>query len=392
MTKRILCVDDEPNVLQAFERQFRRQFELETALGPEKALEKLSSDGPFAVVVSDLRMPVMDGIELLTRVRQRWPDTVRIMLTGQADLSSAMAAVNEGNIFQFLCKPCPIDMLTRALAAGLDHHRLITAERELLEQTLRGSIGVLSEILSLVNPVAFSRAERIRRYVLHIARHLDLPEQWQYELAAMLSQIGCVSVPPEVLDKYYDSQPLNAEEQNILASQASVGHKLLVRIPRLEDVARMVGNQRMAPRAPAGSTDAVATGSALLRAALDFDELLMSSKEPAAALAEMAGRGCYDPRFLTALEQVRVLQTEREVRLLGLADLKTGMTTNANVYSKSGVLLMGTDQEITASAIARLQSFAHTTGVVVPISVRMPHARRVPEPVWTRVPEVRRAR
>lgn len=392
MTKRVLCVDDEPNVLQAFERQFRKQFQLETALGPEKALEKLTSDGPFAVVVSDLRMPVMDGIELLTRVRQRWPDTVRIMLTGQADLSSAMAAVNEGNIFQFLCKPCPADMLTRALAAGLDHHRLITAERELLEQTLRGSVGVMSEILSLVNPVAFSRAERIRRYVVHIARHLDLPEQWQYELAAMLSQIGCVAVPPEVLNKYYDSQPLNAEEQDILASQASVGHKLLVRIPRLEDVARMVGNQRMAPRATAGSTDAVATGSALLRAAVDFDELLMSSKEPAAALAEMSGRGCYDPRFLTALEQVRVLQMEREVRLVGLADLKTGMTTNANVYSKSGVLLMGPDQEITASAIARLQSFAHTTGVVVPISVRMPHTRRVPEPVWTRVPEVRRAR
>jgi response regulator RpfG family c-di-GMP phosphodiesterase len=380
MRKRILCVDDEPNVLQAFERQFRKQFELETALGPERGLEKLARDGSFAVVVSDLRMPVMDGIEFLTRVRAHWPDTVRIMLTGQADLNSAIAAVNQGNIFQFLSKPCPAEMLARALNSGLDHHRLITAERELLEETLRGSIGVMSEILSLVNPVAFSRAERIRRYVLHIVGRLNLPGQWQYELAAMLSQIGCVAVPTEVLDKYFDAQPLSAAERNILTSQASVGHKLLARIPRLEEVARMVGNQHLARREPGGSTDAVGTGSSLLKAALDFDELLMGGKEPAAGLAEMARRGIYDARFLAALEQVQVQMAECELRLVELAELKTGMTTNSNVYSKTGLLLMGTGQQITASAIARLQTFALTAGVVVPIGVRMPHIRRVPEP------------
>jgi len=380
VTRRILCVDDEPNVLQAFERQFRKQFELQTALGPERGLEKLTGDGPFAVVVSDLRMPVMDGIEFLTRVRENWPDTVRIMLTGQADMNSAIAAVNQGNIFQFLSKPCPPEMLARALDAGLNHYRLITAERELLEQTLRGSIGVMSEILSLVNPVAFSRAERIRRYVVHIARHLNLAAEWQYELAAMLSQIGCVAVPPDVLNKYYDAQPLDAAERKIMASQGSVGQKLLARIPRLEEVAEMVGNQDLARREPAASTGTAGIGSSLLKVSLDFDELLMRNTEPAAALAAMRKRGIYDPRFLAALEQVQVQQAEREVRLLGLAELKTGMTTNSNVYSKAGLLLMGTGQEITASAIARLQTFALTTGVLVPISVRMPHNRRSPEP------------
>src|SRR5579872_3708327 len=195
MTKQILCVDDEINVLQAFERQFHRRFELFTAQGPERGLEQLEKSGPFAAVVSDLRMPGMDGIEFLRRVREQWPDTVRIMLTGQADMNASIAAVNQGNIFQFLTKPCPADMLGRALETAIEQHRLITSERELLEQTLRGSIGVMSEILSLVHPVAFSRASRVRRYVLHLVKQLKLENGWQYELAAMLSQIGCVAVP-----------------------------------------------------------------------------------------------------------------------------------------------------------------------------------------------------
>jgi len=101
MLRRILCVDDEPNVLQAFERQLRREFDLQTALGPELGLQALAANGPFAVVVSDLRMPGMNGIEFLTHVRQTAPDTVRVMLTGDADLGATIKAVNEGRIFQF---------------------------------------------------------------------------------------------------------------------------------------------------------------------------------------------------------------------------------------------------------------------------------------------------
>src|SRR5580704_4186971 len=106
VNSRILCVDDEPNVLLAFRRQLR-QFDIETAVGPEAGLNALQTAGPFAVVVSDLRMPVMDGVQFLARVKQQSPSSIRIMLTGQADLTSASMAVNEGSIFRFLLKPCP---------------------------------------------------------------------------------------------------------------------------------------------------------------------------------------------------------------------------------------------------------------------------------------------
>jgi DNA-binding NtrC family response regulator len=161
MTERILCVDDEPHILEAFQRQFRKQFAIETAVGGERALAAIAEHGPFAVVVSDLRMPDMDGIRLLNTIRERTPETVRILLTGHADLQAAIEAVNEGHVFRFLTKPCPSKTLAKALEAGLAQYRLITAEKALLEQTVSGSLKALSEVLGLVNPEAFGRSSRI---------------------------------------------------------------------------------------------------------------------------------------------------------------------------------------------------------------------------------------
>src|SRR5262245_51674395 len=132
MSERILFVDDEENLLAAVARQLRKEFDVETALGGELGLEAIDRNGPYAVVVSDMRMPGMDGIEFLRRVKDRMPDAVRMMLTGNSDLGTAMQAVNEGRIFRFMTKPCPPDMLAASLRSGLEQHRLITAERDIL--------------------------------------------------------------------------------------------------------------------------------------------------------------------------------------------------------------------------------------------------------------------
>jgi FixJ family two-component response regulator len=372
MVKRILFVDDDPRVLQAFERQFYKRFEIRTAIGPDLGLQTLANDGPFATVVSDLRMPGMNGIEFLTRVRQASPDTVRVMLTGDADLSAAMAAVNEGKIFQFLTKPCPSEMLTRTLESALEQHRLITAERELLESTLRGSIGVLSEILGLVNPQAFSRAQRIRRYVQHIVETLNLQDRWQYELAAMLSQIGCVTVPADTLDKFYKQQPLSLAEQQILSQQNAVGHNLLAKIPRLESVAQMVAEQAT-PWDEPSEVDVVKTGAQLLKVASDCDEQVMHGIPLTVVLAKMSEDLNYRPMFVTALQKLQMEEAKSETRWLKLTQMKPGMIVGAGIYSQTGLLLLAKGQEITDSAMARLNSFASLFGVIEPISVIVPY-------------------
>jgi response regulator RpfG family c-di-GMP phosphodiesterase len=373
MTNKILCVDDEPKILEAFERQLRRQFDLQTAAGPEKGLQAISESGPFAVVVSDLRMPGMNGIEFLSRVRQTAPDAVRIMLTGDADLSAAMMAVNEGNIFQFLTKPCPADMLARSFQASLKQHQLITAERELLEQTLQGSIGALIEVLSLVNPAAFSRTHRIRRYVRHLAEQLKLADRWQYELAATLSQIGCVVVPPEVMDKSHLRRTLTAHEQEILSSQGMVGRNLLAKIPRLGKVAQMVAEQT-ANWNGTESSDPVLIGAQLLRVALDFDEEVQQGKSLGEAMSLLRARRQHNPKFIDALRQLQIEVSKNQIRLVNLDQLKPGMHIEADLYSKTGLLLLAKGQEVTESAIARLTSFASLFGVAEPISVVIPGA------------------
>src|SRR5262249_6599331 len=151
----ILLVDDEEMVLSSYQRVLRKQFRFDTASGGQQALDKLVGDGPYAVLVSDMRMPGMTGLELLRRVKVISPRTIRIMLTGNSDVRTAIDAVNEGCVFRFLTKPCDADVLAAAIKDGLRDYHLLETEKQLLEQTLQGSIRVLTEVLSLINPDAF---------------------------------------------------------------------------------------------------------------------------------------------------------------------------------------------------------------------------------------------
>src|SRR5260370_5312802 len=125
VAEKILCVDDELNILLALQRQLRKQFHLDSALGAEKALAAIERDGPYAVIVSDLQMPGMNGLELLAKVKEISPDTVRITLTGQADLNTAIAAVNQGWSFRFLTKPRSTVEMVVTLGAAVGQHRPI---------------------------------------------------------------------------------------------------------------------------------------------------------------------------------------------------------------------------------------------------------------------------
>jgi hypothetical protein len=202
-----------------------------------------------------------------------------------------------------------------------------------------------------------------------MAERLGLADRWQFELAAMLSQIGSVTVPPEVMDKYYRMEPMSAEEKQVLAAQSRVGFDLLARIPRLESVARMVAHQEAGWNHGASQPDAAAVGAGLLKVARDFDEHMTHGAESEPALAAMKRSRDYNPAFVDALREVHVEESQRALRLVSLAQLRTGMIVHEDVRGKNGLLLLAKGQEVTDSAIARLRSFAQTVGIVEPLRV-----------------------
>jgi len=140
MSERVLFVDDEPQVLEGIQRALRKQVEVQTATSGAEGLRLLREAGPFALVVSDMRMPSVSGAQFLMKVREQSPDTVRLVLSGQADLQATIEAVNQGHIYRFLSKPCPVEQLLAAIEDGLKQHRLLVAEKVLLEQTLSGCV------------------------------------------------------------------------------------------------------------------------------------------------------------------------------------------------------------------------------------------------------------
>jgi FixJ family two-component response regulator len=131
---KILFVDDEPAVLDGYRRMLHYVFQISTAVGGEAGLAMIHDCGPYSVVISDMRMPGMNGAEFLSQVRQKSPETVRMLLTGGTDLNAAIDAVNEGNIFRFLTKPCTKEALVEAIHLGLDQYCAITAEKRLAKK------------------------------------------------------------------------------------------------------------------------------------------------------------------------------------------------------------------------------------------------------------------
>jgi diguanylate cyclase (GGDEF)-like protein len=147
MKEKILIVDDEPHVLQGYKRSLRKQFKLDTAPGGKEALEQIDRDGPYAIVVSDMRMPGMTGLALLTTLKEKSPEIIRIMLTGNADQKTAVDAVNKGEVFKFLTKPCRAETMAATLEAGFAQYHQIQEKRSILEQSTT-DVQILSEKLS----------------------------------------------------------------------------------------------------------------------------------------------------------------------------------------------------------------------------------------------------
>ena len=360
---RLLFVDDEPAVLEAVAANLRRAFEVVTATSGDAGLEYLTAQSDFAVVMSNIRIPKMDGATFLALAKEIAPEAVRILLTGQADLDAAIRAVNHGQLFRFLTKPCPRDTLRGVIDSAVVQHRLITGERVLLEQTLRGSIKMLVDVLAITSPAAFGRANQIKTRVLQLAGQLGILDSWQLEIAALASQLGYIVLPHELCEKLESRASLTPDEQRIVARAPAMTEQLLANIPRLENVRAMLA---LHVRPPARKLDAEPTtqlielGAHLLRVAIDIEELEATSSDRTASPVRLllSRTDLYDPEVLEAVERLYCERPARVViKVVPSRGLCVGMVLSEEVRLANGTLLVARGYEVTAGFIERVKNF-----------------------------------
>ncbi len=372
--EKILFVDDEEMLLSSVQRMLRKRFSVHTALGGQAGLDAIQERGPFSVVLSDMQMPEMTGVQFLEKVQSLSKESVRMMLTGNADQQTAVAAINTGAIFRFINKPAERDSLIAAIEAGLEQHRLITAEKRLLSRTLVSSVGVMSDVLSIVRPDVFGRATGIRELVRTMCSRLQIENRWEIELAASLSQLGYISLSTDMLDDLATSRFESVINSVEFQQHTIVGSEIIEKVPRLEGVATLIRLQNkgydgsgVPPDHPSG-TD-LPIGVRILKVAHDFDLALQRfGGQPEAYAWIKQNERLYDPEILKILDELFELGAKRESILI--RELRPGMVLESNVLSGTGDVLIASGRALNELMIEKLVSYSREKKVKEPIEVR----------------------
>ncbi len=380
MSERVLFVDDDPQILSAFKRNLRKRFELHTAEGGAQGLAMLKDDGPFAVVISDQQMPKMDGVSFLKEVKARSPLTVRMMLTGNADQRTAMEAVNEGHIFRFLNKPCTPENLGKAIIAAQRQYRLMTAEKDLLEQTLAGSVKVLVDVLSLHSPETFKQTGRLRGWARKLAEALELPDTWTLDMTVMLAAIGQITLPQNIVTKLSKKQPLSDVEQELAVRTPLVAKGLIANIPRMDPVANAVYYQNKGfdgsgfPEDDVSGKD-IPLEARVLRILTDLAALSNVDQPPSTCFDELAGEAhLYDEKILAAARGCLVgaeLSDEEVVAgavvKMTVDQLAVGFKTARDITAETGTMILSAGHSLSPAMIEKIQQYHKIQAIDEPI-------------------------
>jgi CheY-like chemotaxis protein len=376
MLNRVLFVDDEQSVLNGIQRRLGPEYDLVIACSGDSALQAMAAGPVFPVVVTDMRMPKMNGIQFIQAARAKSPDSVYIMLTGNQDQATAIQALNEGDVFRFLTKPCQSHDLRNAIEAAMRQYRLITSEKELLQNTFLGAVSILTDVLELAQPSIFGRAERVQEMVGLLQNQLQLKDHWEYKLAARLGLLGFALLPEQDRIRFEMGLVSGCQLHELIGTAAATGRRIIERIPRLDGVARIIGamadvdgaSLRLKPKTDA---EKAVTGATLLRVAIQWDFLLRQGLSPAAAIQELLASLPEVPGIVTALLAEQSLADVGELsEACDLSELVEGMVLQDDVLTGDGVILIRGGRRLTWTIIEKLRSYRSSTVGLRTIRIR----------------------
>ena len=366
----ILLVDDEINILNSYRRTLRNEFTFDIAQSGDEALSHIASGKKYAVVVTDMQMPNMNGLELLQKISRVSPDTIRIMLTGNSDQATAVNAVNIGDVFRFITKPCDTKMLITIIKAGIKQYNLVMAEKVLLNRTLKGVINVLTEVLALVNPDALKNSTKMIEYMRSLARALKVPDTWAFEPMIQLSQLGCVIFPQETIKSMENGDEISEEERQLFAQHPCLASDLIRQIPRMEKISETILYQEKCFNGAGVPLDNVCgkdipLGARMLKIVIDFIRFEKREASKQAAFSRLESQQeFYDPQILSAFKSTLNISEDKQKpkstdsenkEFIKLADLREEMIIETNIFTKREQLVASQGQRVTSTLLQILQ-------------------------------------
>ncbi len=375
--KTILVVDDVKENIDVMNNILKQEYKVKAAINGRKALEIAGGEETPDLILLDIMMPEMDGYEVCRRLKtnEKTKKIPVIFVTTKSEIEDEVQGFNAGAV-DYITKPVSPPIVLARVKTHLD---LIASKHQvelLLSKTLMGSLKVLTDILALVSPTAFSQVSRMKIYAREITEKLGLDDIWQFELAAMLSHIGYVALPNEILEKVNRGVKLTEKEQLIFKTHPSVGFDLIVNIPRLDIVADMISKQMDSidkndikghPR----DWDSAILGGQLIKLITEYDKILSSEKSAKSALTKLKNRGGDYPKvLLIALWETQSKKPELIEKRVRLEDLREGMILVDDIMTSSGAVVLTKNTEISPNLLILLKRYIGKRVIREPILVK----------------------
>jgi response regulator RpfG family c-di-GMP phosphodiesterase len=373
MAVRVLFVDDDVSLLKSIQRNLCFDYDLSIAESGQQALELIRQNEPFSVVVTDMRMPVMDGIHFINEARQIAPDSMYLMLTGNQDVDTAIKAVNHGQVYRFLSKPCETADIKTAVNAAHRQFELVHAEKELLHKTFVGAVSLMTDVVETLHPDTMQQSQRVDTIMRICEEALGCTGNWEFRLAARLSLIGHALLPCDEQLKFQQLGPNERESQLLLNKIAVTSSRLIGRVPRLEGVGEILRKQSLVDGSvfhepyEGHNTD---LGAVLLKVAVHWSNMINHGLCLDDAIGEIQQAVPGLPQQIqSALQELDAPASNRAPIELAVSDLTEGMVLYDNVVSEDGALLLRSGRRLTPSVIEKMKLHFQTSARLRPIIV-----------------------
>jgi DNA-binding response OmpR family regulator len=369
----IMVVDDQPANLRLMENMLRRQgYAVRSFPRGRMALTAAGQQAPDLILL-DINMPEMNGYEVCERLKSdpRLAAIPVIFLSALDATEDKVKAFRSGGV-DYVSKPFQFEEVQARVETHLQLRRAQRAERDLLEKTLNGVVSGLCELVQITSPVLALRSRAIRDMVRSITREVALDNSWQYEVAATLCLVGCITLPEDVFERCYAGENPSSDEEQMFRAHPATAARQLLNIPRLETVAEMIRNQQ-APEGDPSLSETVRAGARMLHLALELDRGVFRGASVRSALDHLKmSPARFDRRMLDALANYTPARTEFELRWVPIRELRAGMILEKDVLSGSGnVVILKEGTVLTETWIERLGNFAKLRGAVSLVPVRI---------------------